>query len=159
MSGGLVAACFGVTAYFYSTLPARIPTHFNFSGAVDAWAPKNPIMAFLVPMIGLIIYLLFSLIYRHPEYTSWPTTLVLVTLPKEKRDLMFAVLRGMNAWILIWISALFTYVQFLIIATSNERAVGSTTYIMSGILVVCLLIIIVTNIRMISTVYKIKNDK
>jgi uncharacterized membrane protein len=51
---------FAYAAYLFPSLPYRIPTHFNASGAVDAWGHKSTI--FLLPSImgatSIFVYLI-----------------------------------------------------------------------------------------------------
>lgn len=154
VSAGLLVATTAMTIYFYSSLPTLIPTHFGFSGAPDAWTPKNPITAFLLPLIGLLIFMLFVLIYRHPQYTSWPTTLILMAVEPEKREKIFDILRSMISSILFFISLLFAYLQFTIIATANNRSSGVTNLIMIAFLVALFAVIIVINVRMFVAIQK-----
>jgi uncharacterized membrane protein len=58
----LVSIPFAYAAYLFTSLPYRIPTHFNASGQVDAWGHKSTI--FLLPSImgGTSIFVYFILI-------------------------------------------------------------------------------------------------
>jgi uncharacterized membrane protein len=151
-SASILAAEFALSIYFYEILPATIPTHFGISGTPDAYSTKSIWMVFLVPIIQIAIYLLFVLIYRYPQYSNWPTTLILQTVEKTKREKIYDVLRSMMAWTLVIISLLFGYIQYAIIATANGRANGVLNYVMFGMLGVMLLLIVVVNIRMYRTV-------
>ena len=39
----------------YAELPARVPSHFGFSGAPDAWQTKEPIVVFLPALLTLVV--------------------------------------------------------------------------------------------------------
>lgn len=39
----------------YNDLPARVPTHFGFSGKPDAWAPRSPGNVFALPLFSLLM--------------------------------------------------------------------------------------------------------
>jgi uncharacterized membrane protein len=58
---GLIAASFGLTAAVYTRLPDPMPTHFDFAGHADGFTPK-PIGPFVLPAIGLLIYVVTSFI-------------------------------------------------------------------------------------------------
>lgn len=154
-SAGLLVAAVVMTALFWNQLPAQIPTHFNFAGTPDAWTSKNLITTFMVPLIHLGIFLLFVMLYRHPQYSSWPTTLILMTVDEEKREKIFAVLRGMMVATLFWISTLFAYIQFSVIATANGRSSGIMTQIMIGFLAVMFIVLVVYNAKIFITVRKL----
>ncbi len=55
----------------YSTLPERIPTHFNFKNEVDGYGSKDSIL--LLPIIGSAIYILLSVINKFPHFFNYPT--------------------------------------------------------------------------------------
>ncbi len=54
----------------YSTLPERIPTHFNIKNEVDGYGAKDTI--FILPIIGSVVFLLLSVINRFPHYFNYP---------------------------------------------------------------------------------------
>lgn len=154
-SFGLVVASILMTAFFWNELPAQIPTHFGFSGTPDAFAQKNIVFVFMIPAIQLLLTLFFILIYRHPQYSSWPTTLILMTVEKKHREKVFEVLRGMLAGIVFVLSLFFAYLQFIILATANQRVSGLSSYVMIGFMVFLFGYIIFTNVRMYRTVHAI----
>jgi len=45
---------FAYAAVAYAALPARIPTHFGFSGVPDAWSDKSFGSVLLLPLLGVI---------------------------------------------------------------------------------------------------------
>ncbi|WP_313030590.1 DUF1648 domain-containing protein [Soonwooa sp.] len=46
------------SALTYRSLPARIPTHFGFNGEADGFG--NKLFYWLMPILGLIFFLIFS---------------------------------------------------------------------------------------------------
>ncbi|MDN5327340.1 MAG: hypothetical protein PWP41_2036 [Moorella sp. (in: firmicutes)] len=54
----LLIFAFWYLAVHYADLPARIPTHFGFTGLPDNWGPKKSIL--VMPFIAAAIYLLFT---------------------------------------------------------------------------------------------------
>jgi uncharacterized membrane protein len=143
-----------MSIWFFHDLPAIIPVHFGLSGTPDAWATKNIFDIFMLPVLNFLIYLLFILIYRHPQYTSWPTTLILMTVEEEKREKIFVVLRSMITWILLLVTLIFGYLQYTIIATANGRALGVENYVMIAFLVVMYVFIFYINTKMYLTIRK-----
>jgi hypothetical protein len=72
---------FGILCFRYPNLPARLPMHYDSTGAVDRIAVRNE--AFDPPIISLIIWALNGLIgaflYRHERivsYLAWSGALV-----------------------------------------------------------------------------------
>ena len=56
----LVAAAFAATAWFYPTLPARVPMHWDFRGEVDGWGSRAS--AWLMPCVMLGMLGLFAML-------------------------------------------------------------------------------------------------
>ncbi|WP_276967456.1 DUF1648 domain-containing protein [Chryseobacterium sp.] len=67
---GWVAFLWGFTLKNYNTLPERIPVHFDMEGKADGFGGK--IYAFLIPVIALGLYAVFTYGTRHPEDTNFP---------------------------------------------------------------------------------------
>ncbi len=55
----LVGAAFGASLIFYTSLPARLPIHWDIDGNVDGWAGR-PFAVLIVPSLGLL-FLFFVL--------------------------------------------------------------------------------------------------
>lgn len=55
----LVAASWGLAAYYWPQLPAQIPTHWGVAGTPDQWAPKLT-GALIGPVMGVFFYLLVA---------------------------------------------------------------------------------------------------
>jgi uncharacterized membrane protein len=75
-----------LTWYFaasnYPSLPQQIPLHFNASGIVDGWG--SPSSIFLGPVIGLLFYLLLTLI--SVLFCFVPDPKKLINLPRQRLD-------------------------------------------------------------------------
>lgn len=54
---GLVVLMLFLGAYYYSSLPEKIPTHWNADGEIDSYGGKGVIFA--VPAVSLLMYLIF----------------------------------------------------------------------------------------------------
>jgi uncharacterized membrane protein len=57
---GLVILAWGISAALYPGLPAKIPTHYNLQGKVDAYGSKGTI--FLMPAVMIFLLGLFQLL-------------------------------------------------------------------------------------------------
>jgi uncharacterized membrane protein len=154
-SFGAIMAGFVMTLYLWNSLPDKIPTHFGISGTPDAWSSKSPLALLMIPLIGLAIFALLSVLYKYPQYSSWPTTLILMTIEENKREKIFHVYREMMAFTLFAISLMFAYIQFTILATANGRANGVDPLIMAAFLAVIITLLIYINVRMFITIRRL----
>lgn len=155
-----MVSIFAMSIFFWNQLPAMIPVHFGLSGTPDSWAPKSVIYIFLVPMVLLAMFLVFLLLYRYPQYSSFPTTLILMAVEEKKRNHIFDIIRSMLSFVLLWMALLFSYLQFTILAAANNRTLGLFPYIMIGALIVLFLILIAYSIKMYLSIRKmLKNPK
>jgi uncharacterized membrane protein len=61
---------FGIALWYWPTLPARVPMHFNAAGKVDGWGPKSTV--WLLPVAGVIMALLMTVVSRFPHTFNYP---------------------------------------------------------------------------------------
>ncbi|MBU3091455.1 SdpI family protein [Clostridium sp. CM028] len=67
----LIVLGFALGAYFYPSLPDRVPTHWNHKGQIDGYGSKL-FGTFGLPLINLGIYLLFILLpYIDPKRKNY----------------------------------------------------------------------------------------
>lgn len=59
----IVLAVFAVSAFFYSSLPDRLVSHWNATGNPDGFLPKS-IGLFLIPVLTLLLLGIFSVLPR-----------------------------------------------------------------------------------------------
>jgi uncharacterized membrane protein len=133
VSGVFALVSVALAAYFWTKLPASIPTHFGFNGQPDAWNNKSVFYVFLIPVLQIILFFSFVFLYYKPQYSDMPTTLWLMTMEPHKRDHAFELIRIMIAGISIWIGALFTYITYAM----NQAALrggGPNLWIMFGLI-------------------------
>lgn len=55
---------------FYNDLPNEIPKHFNALGQVDAYGKRGII--WLLPVIGLVLYVAFTVLNKYPFVFNYP---------------------------------------------------------------------------------------
>jgi uncharacterized membrane protein len=158
-SGGLLVASLVATFSLWPDLPAQIPLHFGLDGSADAWITKNIFTALLVPVIHLGFILLLVLIYRYPQFSSIPTTLILTSLEDKKRDKIYAVIRGALGAITLIASLLFAYIQLAILATANQRTEGITPSIMVGLIASLLIVLLFFPFKMYFTIQELNKKK
>ena len=98
-------------------LPARIPTHFGASGLPDGWGPKSTF--FLLPAIGLVLYLGITLAQRFPRRFNYPARLT-----EENRERLASLMLALLRWTKCEILALFGYLQLVTVLVATRRASG-----------------------------------
>lgn len=99
-----VATMWATAAYFYADLPARIPTHFDASGAPDAFAPKTLFMWFRLPLAFTVITGIFvamaatipTLAARYTRFLNVPDKQKFVNLPLEARIRVLEPMRDLS---------------------------------------------------------------
>lgn len=137
---GLMALASWIIAIFYWTkLPATIPTHFGLSGAPDAWANKSVFYVYFTPFLQSLMFGAFMFLYEKPQYSDMPTTLLLMNMDKKSREHAFALIRVMLVGVSLWIGALFTYLTYAMNASALSTIIGPSPYIM-GTLIIGMLI-------------------
>lgn len=67
---GIICLVF-LPVYFLKDLPNQIPKHFNALGQVDSYGPRGTI--WLLPAVGLILYLGLTVLNKFPFAFSYPT--------------------------------------------------------------------------------------
>nr|WP_315025882.1 DUF1648 domain-containing protein [uncultured Chryseobacterium sp.] len=70
----------------YNDLPQRIPVHFDLSGKPDRYGSKA--YAFLMPILGIAMYVLFLFITRHPENSNFP-----VEITEQNKGAQFLIMK------------------------------------------------------------------
>jgi len=67
---GIVLLIF-LPMYFFNDLPNQIPQHFNASGQVDSYGNRGII--WLLPAIGLVLYIGMTVLNKFPFAFNYPT--------------------------------------------------------------------------------------
>lgn len=72
---GLVALAvlWGIVTVAYGALPDTIPTHFNASGAPDAFGNKSTILG--LPILGTILFTSMTLLNKYPHLFNYPVNI------------------------------------------------------------------------------------
>ena len=66
----LIIVSFALPFIYYNKLQGEIPTHYNLLGQPDKWSQYRVI--WLIPIIGLIIFVLFSILNKYPFFYRYP---------------------------------------------------------------------------------------
>jgi len=77
----LLIAFWLLILFSFSSLPETIPIHYNGLGEVDGYGSRNSI--FMLPIIGSFLFLLLTVINKHPELFNYNTTITPENAPKQ----------------------------------------------------------------------------
>jgi uncharacterized membrane protein len=116
--GGLgIVAMILFIAWYWSSLPEKIPTHFSFSGVPDGWGPKITLLA--LPAISLVIYIGLTLLSKYPHAYNylWPITPQNAKKQYENSRQMIVILKTEIVW-------LFVYIVWQTVQTALKKAKG-----------------------------------
>ena len=72
----------------WSSIPDKIPGHYDYSGAVNRWGEKNEL--WIIYIMGVSMYGGLSLVERFPKL--WNTG---VTVTLENKDRIYQLIKGM----------------------------------------------------------------
>lgn len=89
----------------WSSIPERIPGHYNAAGVVDRWGNKNEIL--LMPIIGAILYLGLTMITFFPEIWNVP-----MAQSQENKEAVYKCMKTMLISLKVEITAMFFYISF-----------------------------------------------
>ena len=93
----------------WSSIPDKLPMHYNFVGEIDRWGGKGEIL-FLVVMIW-ILYLMISLVEHFPSI--WNTG---VQVTSENRARVYRTLKYMVKTLKLVMTLIFTFLIFNTVA-------------------------------------------
>lgn len=93
----------------WSSIPDKLPMHYNFAGEIDRWGGKGEIL-FLVVMVW-ILYLMISLVEHFPSI--WNTG---VQVTSENRARVYRTLKYMVKTLKLVMTLIFTFLIFNTVA-------------------------------------------
>lgn len=129
----LAAVSWLIAFYYWGLLPQTIPTHFGLSGKPDAWNDKSVWYTFLLPALQSIMTGVFAFLYVRPQYSDMPTTLLLMSMEKKKREHAFVLIRSMLVTVLIFVGLLFTYMTYMMQVSALDEKIGPNPWVMAVI--------------------------
>ncbi len=106
-------------AVYYQELPGTIPIHFNAAGAADGYGDKS--MVWMLPLIGLGIYLMMTFINRRPHIFNYP-----VKITPENAEQQYKTATRLIRILKAAIMLLFAYICWGMIqgALSGQASLG-----------------------------------
>lgn len=112
----LLTVLWWITVKNYKTLPAVVPTHFDVEGKADRFGNKKWI--YLMPIFGIITYLVFLIILNYPDSVNFP-----VEITAENKDHQISIMMFFIKWLLTLVLIILLNNQDCMIRYSfNENA-------------------------------------
>jgi len=113
---GLIALIV-ISIFYYSDLPDLIPRHFGISGETDAYGSKGIIWS--LPVTGLLLYLLLTLINKFPHLFNYP-----VKVTEANAGKLYGYAIRANQFLKIIIIYSFLYINYKTIMIGQGKASG-----------------------------------
>ena len=98
-------------------LPDKIPTHFDIAGNPNAWGSSSSL--FLIPVVGLVLYLSITIVSQFPSVFNYP-----VRITPENRPRLQALAVHMITWLKVETICLFLWIQSSTIGSARHQALG-----------------------------------
>ena len=92
-----------VPIYYEPILPDSIPQHFGASGKADAWGGKGNLL--VLPIVGIAIYALLTVISRYPQTWNLPITLTEENVERQYRycRTLLVIMKAEIVWLFAYI--------------------------------------------------------
>lgn len=136
VSAILLAALWLGSLVAWPHLPARIPTHFGFSGKADSWAETTVLSWFGLPLLVLAIVLLNLVLARQlpkrPGLFNLPDKHRFLALPSEYQAPVIRRMQDFLHWVSAQVALLFGLVQWAIYRTA--QGVDTRTYMLFALI-------------------------
>lgn len=134
----LLAAYFAAAATLWSTLPQRVPVHFDFAGQPTAWARTSPWAWFGLPLLAAAITLFLYGIARAsthaPELWNIREKERFLALSPAARAPIIAYLHRLMAWAAVLVTLTFIAIHVGIHETATGSSDGLPGYLVPLIL-------------------------
>ncbi|MGA2277408.1 MAG: DUF1648 domain-containing protein [Terracidiphilus sp.] len=94
-------------------LPDLVPTHFDAAGNANAWGPPSTL--WILPVVGIVLYLFVTVISLLPTGIRSSTRLT-----EEGRARLESLIHQMVAWIKLELVCLFLWIQWSLLQTVRQ---------------------------------------
>lgn len=105
----------GLTWYYYPSLPETIPTHFNAKGDADGFGRKATIL--MLPAVATVLFAGMTILNRYPHVFNYP-----VKITEANALQQYSIATGMIRWLKLVIMLVFT---LIVIRTHAAASDGS----------------------------------
>ncbi|HTS44925.1 MAG TPA: DUF1648 domain-containing protein [Puia sp.] len=110
-----VVILWGLSLYSYSTLPDRIPTHFDVVGMPDKWGSRNAF--FVLPVVGTVVFIGLTILNRYPYLFNYP-----VTITNENALAQYTNATKMMRWLKLSLGLLWCLINRFTYSISEGKA-------------------------------------
>lgn len=107
----------GILIHFWPALPETVPTHFGFSGEVDAWGSRNSL--FILPATGLVFFVILTALGFFPHSYNY-----LFKITEENAQAQYRLARTLMGCLKMQTIFLFSYMEWQTIMTSLGKSDG-----------------------------------
>ncbi|MBT4501429.1 MAG: DUF1648 domain-containing protein [Gemmatimonadetes bacterium] len=92
-----------VPIYYEPILPDAIPQHFGASGKADAWGGKGNLL--VLPIVGIAMYALLTVISRYPQTWNLPFALTEENVERQYRScrMLLSIIKVEIVWLFAYI--------------------------------------------------------
>jgi len=87
----------------WSSLPEKLPGHYNFAGEIDRWGSRGELL--IVPAVMLVLFILLSVAERFPNI--WNTG---VEVTEQNRERVYTLIRHLLTSSKLLMVANFSYI-------------------------------------------------
>ena len=103
----------------WSSVPDKIPTHFGFSGILDAWGGKSSII--FLPIVMTVLYLMMTTLAAFPQYYNYA-----VAITPENAAAQYKNARTLMLWVTLQLVAVFSYITLMMmqVGLGNAKSFG-----------------------------------
>lgn len=116
-AGAGVVAAVTIAAAVWSSLPARVPTHFGADGQADGWGGKGSLL--ILPAMAALMFAVLTLAARSPAAFNYP-----FPLTKENAPRQAALASLLLAWLRLALVWLFVGVEWGVVAGARGGSDG-----------------------------------
>jgi uncharacterized membrane protein len=102
---------------YYGILPETVPVHFNGAGQPDGYGSKNTLL--ILPMAGLFVYLLLTVIEAFPQVYNFP-----VEITPENAASQYGLATRLIRILKMVILIIFSFISYQTIRTASGAAEG-----------------------------------
>jgi uncharacterized membrane protein len=113
----------------WTTLPDKVPTHFNFAGTPDDWGSKYSLLLLLG--VTFVLYLGLSILSRFPHIYNYP-----FAITDENRQRQYLLARQMITALKAELVCVFVFITWQTISVARGSAQDLTGWFMPVFLVV-----------------------
>ena len=124
-----------LTIWGWLTLPATIPTHFDFAGNPNAYGSKATLL--LLPIISTCVAALLALLTRFPHMYNYPWP---ITLENASRQYLLA--RKFLRIVMLEIVWMFAGLQWLIIQAAQNQSESRILLFVAAMVFILLLSVV-----------------